>query len=146
MDLDAIFTDDARIPFGGHSASLALLLDPKSLLPIHGEDPWPRATVALRTRGIAATMTAHFFPDALATFARDLAIVQRTLQGAVTLDSENGDFRLTVTFGRQGHATLTGHLQPMIESCTIVNYEIQTDQSYLNTTLAALANLPEASH
>ena len=138
MDPDAIFKDDARVPFNGPWANLALLFEPTSFVSTYGEEAWPRATIAFRTQGVRATMKSTFFPGSLSSFVRELDAAHRALKGTVNLESEDGDFRLTVTFGDRGDAVLTGHLQPDVLNETKLVFEIATDQSYLNYSLASL--------
>ncbi len=143
MELDAIFEDPDRVLFNGPQGGLALSFDLQSFVPVYDPEVWPRAIVAFRTPGLQATMRVCFFPWALSDFAAELASAHHRLDGAATLVSEDGDFRLRVGYEKGGEVTLTGHLQPNLGERSILNDEIATAPSDLNASLAALRALPK---
>ena len=133
------------VPFEGPHARLSLAFDPASFVPDPYAEVWPKATVTYEGEGLKGTVRVEFFRHSVPAFVREFATAHRDLRGVATLDSEDGDFRLVASFGGRGEVTLTGHLQPDVLSATKLLYEIDTDQSYLNATVVALAALPRPS-
>lgn len=126
------------VPFDGPHARLRLTFDSKSFVPGLDPEAWPRATVTYEGGGLSGTISVSFFEWAMPQFVRALATAHRNLRGTASLDSEEGDFLLAVTFGGRGDATLTGHLKPRYDNDTKLVYEIATDQSYVGLALVAL--------
>lgn len=138
MGFDAPFEDDDRVLFAGDQGGIALVFDSETLPTGSNGEEFSFATVAIRVPGIQAIAKVSFFASSLDAFLVDLERAQRALRGTAELRSEDDDFTLRVAYGERGHVRLTGHLQPHRFQGSMLHYEIDTDQSYLQAILLAL--------
>jgi hypothetical protein len=141
MNLDWPDDELQGIAIAGPTGRLIVTFDPNTLADGRCFDGFPRAAIAFDALGLHAVGGFSFFGHDLAPFVNALEQAHRTLIGTATLESEDGDFWMTVDYGDGSEVTVSGHLQPILEEETILRYSVTTDQSYLGPAVAALKAL-----
>ena len=129
------------VVFGAPNGRLSMQFDLATLSTTHFDDPWPTATVEFGSPGLHATLRATFFPGSLQEFTKELSSIHQALKGEAAIEDEEGRFSLTVEYAKAGEVTLTGSFRPKFESSSVLNYQLETDQSYLGIALRGLQAL-----
>jgi hypothetical protein len=116
----------------------------KDIVPEHGSRDYEflRGTIQLQMRGISSNIGATFMLGELKQFQTDLAKLHDTLKYSFHFKNLEGNIDLTFTPTPNGQIEIKGHLRNSDYTVSI-DFEIETDQSYLPRTIDNLREMLE---
>lgn len=98
-----------------------------------------QGTVGIQCGSYRAHGSLWFSTGEVWQFYSELLRAYDDLSGEARFRSNEGNFELVVTFTSRGHLTIEGMYQENLGNSTGLQFEIESDQSYLTEPLAELA-------
>jgi hypothetical protein len=79
----------------------------------------------------------------LYSFYKELKNCQEKVKGQANLNSYENNLHSTITYDEFGHAVLRGKFTEKYEEENTLEFELKSDQSYLNSTISELERMIE---
>lgn len=104
---------------------------------------WLDARLLAEAGSFHGTFSLSLTTAELFSLCRDLEKAIDSLSGRVSLKSLESDLELTITFGARGAAEIAGVLRPGGWSPGVLHFQLQSDQSYLASSVQQLRSLTQ---
>ena len=102
---------------------------------------WLRAHIQLETRGCVVRVDAALTTQDVKYFLDELEVVHSALDGTASLTTDEEAISLRVKVTKTGAAQISGELKELGSSNFKLEFEFESDQSYLWRTLAGLRGI-----
>jgi hypothetical protein len=107
------------------------------------DDNWLRVRVAISVGAFSGAYEAAFLTDELASFKGQLETLYRTLEGTARFSTLEEQLSLLFSGNGRGEIIVQGEATDAVGSSNKLNFELVTDQTYLQATLQGLRSVAD---